>query len=180
MVIACEAPFMICHHPSGWQPVKRAEYYDQDIENSPLEIKTYSKLGSKKHVVVDFVNDAFYFAGGFRIRFSSQPKYYISGCSGWLPFDVTLPTTKEKIWRITLDKSAGIHVIIHCNGVQVLDVTLSDEKCSSTSSWNSFWSRDATKIYFASSDTASIFYRTYSGNLSNYSETHKPRPSRNS
>ena len=179
MVIACEAPYMICHHPSGWLPVTRAEYYDQDIENSPLEIKTNSKLGSKKHVVVDFVNDAFYFAGGFQIRFSSQPQYYISGCSGWLPFHVALPTTKEKIWRITLDKSAGIHVIIHCNGVQVLDVTLSDEKCSSTSSWNSFWSRDATKIYFASSDTASIFYRTYSGNLSNYSETHKSGPSRN-
>ena len=81
-----------------------------------------------------------------------------------VPFE-NLPSTTKKIWRITLDKSEGIRVKIHCNGVLVLNLLLSDETCPYyRSSYYNYWSRDVTQLHFPTYDTASDYYRPYTGN----------------
>ena len=52
------------------------------------------------------------------------------------------------------------------NEVIVLNILLSDQKCSSySSSWSNYWSRDVEKINFHYKDAVSNFYRPYIGNL---------------
>ena len=99
------------------------------------------------------------YAGGVRINFYSTTQYYLYWCSySWTNFPTNLPVEVNKVWRITVDKTAGIRVKIHCNGVEVLNVLLSDT-CSN-SGWRENWSRDVELIYFPSYfDTASNYYR---------------------
>ena len=98
-------------------------------------------------------------AGGVRIYFFSTPQYRLSYCnSSYTNFPSYLPSEVDKIWRITLDKTAGIRLKINCNGVEVLNVALSDT-CGE-SYWREYWSRDVEKIYFDPDfDTASDYYK---------------------
>ena len=120
-------------------------------------------MGSYEYLRLYFENAQNDSAGGFFLKFLSTPQYYLSRCGGWYNFPTTLPSTTEKIWRITLDKSEGIRVIIHCNGMEVLNFLLSDETCTHYH-YRSYWSRDVTQLYFSWSDIASDFYRPYTGN----------------
>ena len=98
-------------------------------------------------------------AGGVGIYFTSTPQYYLSWCSySRTNFPSNLPSEVDNIWRITLDKTAGIRVKIHCNGVEVVNILLSDNTCS-YSYWRKHWSRDVEKMYFSVSDTASDYYK---------------------
>ena len=120
-------------------------------------------------------------AGGVHIKFSSPPRYNIGYCfSGWTDFPTTLPSATEKIWRITLEKRAGVRVIkIHCNGVEVLNFLLSDQTCpdyynyyaDSTYwynyydlAWDSYYRRDVTKIRLYSPRTDPSYYRPHTMN----------------
>ena len=105
------------------------------------------------------------YAGGVYIRYLSTPQCYFLYCSDWINIQTTFPSATEKIWRITLDKSDGIKVKIHCNGVEVLNILLSDQVCTKYgSSYLKYWSRDVSQLYFSSTDTASDYYRPYTGN----------------
>ena len=124
-----------------------------------MEIKTNSSLGSDEYVWLHFHYAQIDYAGGFQIKFSVKPRHEISGCTPWTDFPTTLPSATEKRWRITLDKTAGFRVLVHCNGELVLNVLLSDEVCTeSPSSWKRYWSRSVTQIYFYYKDTASDYY----------------------
>ena len=104
------------------------------------------------------------FAGGFGIRFSSSSQFQY-----WFPrcFDSTkkenfpantVPTEIEKLWTVTVTRGSSSKIVIHCNGVEVLDFEPSDNTCE-YGTWDRFWSRKAVKIYFhESKDTASDFY----------------------
>ena len=143
----------------------RGEDIDWDLENAPVEIKTDSTLGSNELVILYFKSSQVDDAGGVRIKFSSQPQYYLLFCSHWTNFPKTLPSATEKIWRITLDKSAGIRVIIHCNEERVLNLLLSYRLCANYDfRYYKYWNRDVTKIYFSYSDTASDSYKPSTGN----------------
>ena len=97
--------------------------------------------------------------GGVEISFTSNPQYWLYYCSSSpTNFPSNLPSEVDKIWRITLDKTAGIRLIMHCNGVEVLNILMSDNTCDD-SVWREYWSRDAEKIYFSVYDTASDYYR---------------------
>ena len=98
--------------------------------------------------------------GGVEISFTSTPQYYLLYCSSsYTNFPSNLPSEVDKIWRIILDKTAGIRVRIHCNGVEVVNVLISDNTCG-RSDWRKYWSRDVEYIYFHPSyDTASEYYR---------------------
>ena len=98
------------------------------------------------------------FVGRVEIYFTSTPQYDLWYCSSWTNFPSNLPSEVNKIWRVTLDKTAGIRLKIHCNGVEVLNILMSDNTCSD-SRWRKYWSRDAEKIYFSVYDTASDYYR---------------------
>ena len=100
------------------------------------------------------------YAAGFEIYFTSTTKYRLEYCNySRTNFPSNLPSEVEKIWRITLDRTAGIRLKIHCNGVEVLNILISDNTCS-YSDWRKYWSRDVEKIdFYPSSDTASDYYR---------------------
>ena len=137
---------------------------DWNLENVPVKIRTNSVLGSKERLNILFYSAQDDIAGGVQIKFLLTPKYYFGWCTGWNNFPSTLPSATQKTWRITLDKSEGIRVIIHCNGVLVLNLLLSDETCRYRYSWKRYWSRDVTKISFTSYDKSSDLYKPLSGN----------------
>ena len=133
-----------------------------------MEVKTNSSSGSLDWVYLRFYTPQNEWTGGFHIRFLSTPLYYIMFCSSWTRFPTTLPSATEKIWRITLDKSDGIRLKVHCNEELVLDVLLSDQVCDHIYYrffWRDYWSRDVEKIKFHTGDRASDYYRPYSNIL---------------
>ena len=115
-------------------------------------------LGSEDEVRVRFYNSQGDRAGGVRIYFSSSPQYFLGWCSSRTNFPSTLPTAVDKVWRISLTKTSGKTLQIHCNDVEVLNFLLSDDTCDD-SDWRKYWSRDVDKIGFTIDDTASHYYR---------------------
>ena len=145
----------LCNFADDWTAVN---HITLDLENTPLEIRTNSTLGSGDKVSVWFSTTQRESAGGVHIYFSSTPQYYINYCSSSRTnFPSNLSSEVDKIWRITLDKTAGIRLQINCNGVEVVNVLMSDNTCMN-SRWRNFWSGDVY-IYFAPLDTASDYYR---------------------
>ena len=133
-----------------------------NLEITSLQIKTDSTVGSEESVRLYFYTAAGVFVGSISLFFSSPPRYYIGFCStSWTDLSATLPSDVEKVWEIT--KLSGPRITVSCNGVKVVDILLSDETCR-VSYWRTLWSRDVEKILFSSSDTASDFYKTGSGN----------------
>ena len=140
-------------------------YIDADLENSPLEIKTDSSIGSDEAVYVGFFTSGRAITGGVILHFSSIPQYVLGACtSSWTNFPTELPTDTDKVWKITLTRTSGIRLVIHCNEVEVLNVLLTDSTCSE-SSWNYYWSRDVKKILFSNWDTASDYHKLYKGKI---------------
>ena len=138
-------------------------YITLDLENTPLEIKTNSTLGSKDRVWLWFCTTQREDVGGVEIYFTSTPQYYLPYCNySKTNFPSNLPSEVDKIWRITLDKTAGIRLKIDCNGVEVVNILMSDDTCRDSDwreYWRDYWSRDVEKMYFSVSDTASDYYR---------------------
>ena len=131
---------------------------DYDLENTPLEIKTDSDIGAEDLVKIWFKSDHQY-AAGFNIKFSSPPSYLIKECTqSWDTFPTNLPTVIDKVWRITLARTSGVNLVIHCNDVEVLNVEISGTTCTDPD-WSDVWSGHIDKIRFKSEDTASDFYR---------------------
>ena len=126
-----------------------------DLETTPLEIKTDSTIGSGDEVYVNFCTSGENWIGLVKISFSSTPQYYIYPCmhyNSYANFSVSLPTKIEKVWRIALDRTSGIRLLIHCNNVEVVNILISD--------WSYYWSRTVGKIWiFPYDDTASDYYR---------------------
>ena len=131
---------------------------DADLENSPLEIKTDSSLGSDETVHVLFYNSEGYDAGTIIFHFTSTPQYQLWYCKSWTDFPTQLPADTNKVWRISLTRTSGIRLVIDCNEVEVLNILLSESTCTS-SSWNIVWSRDVEEIKFSIWDSASDYYR---------------------
>ena len=143
----------------------RSQYIDFDPENVPLEIQTNSESGNGEQMILTFFSSQNIYAGGFMIKFSSRPKYLLPHCTSWTDFPRRLPGPTKKIWRIAVhDLYPGVRLVVLCNEIQVLEVTLSNSKCSAESNWSSFWRDDVKKIYFNATDSASDFYRPYTGN----------------
>ena len=147
---------------TGWIAVQRGVLVNHDLENSPLQIRTDSVVGSDERVVLylhtaEEVNRN---AGGVELRLTSPPRYYLRYCtsnSADLPTD--LPTETDKIWTIILSRTSDVRLTIYCNNKEVLNVLMSAATCSDNE-WSEMWSRDVGKIEFISThDTSSDFYR---------------------
>ena len=133
-----------------------------DLETIPLEIKTDSTIGSGDEVFVEFYRSGGYNVGYVVIRFSSTPQYRIGSCTySWTNFPVSLTTEVEKVWRITLNRTSGIRLLIHCNNVEVVNFLMSSSTCSNyRSSYSTYWSGTVGKFWFHNEeDTASDYYR---------------------
>ncbi|KAL5251950.1 hypothetical protein ACHWQZ_G014927 [Mnemiopsis leidyi] len=145
------------HHQGNWTAVKSAV----DLETTPLEIKTNSTIGSEDKIDLRFYNSQGEYAGGIMITLSSPSKYYLNWCSpSQTSFLNNLPAAVDKVWRISLNKTSGIRLQIHCNKVEVLIFLLSDGTCG-RKNWRDYWTRDVERIAFSSDDSASDFYRRF-------------------
>ena len=128
-----------------------------------MEIKTDSEDGSGEIVRVGLRGkkgrtDS---AGNFVFQLTSPPKYGIGHCivTSGINFPTNLPTEISKIWRITLSRTSGNKLlVVHCNGVEVLNFEISETSCADTR-WSTSWNKDVAKIYFHPDDTASDQYR---------------------
>ena len=138
--------------------MQREVYIDADLETSTLEIKTESSLGSDEKIEVRFYTSYLSHVGGVILHFTSIPRYQLQYCTFRTNFSTELPTDTNKVWRISLTRTSGIRLVIHCNEVEVLDLLMSESTCSDFK-WSIHWSRDVEKIYFSSLDTASDYYR---------------------
>ena len=137
--------------------------FDYDLENTPLEIKTDSEVGSNEQMVVFFFTAQGSYAGGVGIYFRSKVQYFLGRCSTYeAKFPTTLPSTKEKVFRMTLIRTSGVRIKIHCNDEEIVNVLISGTTCTD-SDWSTYWSREVKKILFYSDDTASDGYRPYTG-----------------
>ena len=140
--------------------MQRGVFIEWDVESTPLEIRTNSVLGSDDRVYVTFFSAGGEYAGDVQFYFASTLQYWLGWCTqSWTNLPVTAPSANDKVWRITLTKTAGVRVVIHCNEVEVLNTLISEATCSD-SRWSTYWNNDVTKIKFESSDTASDGYKS--------------------
>ncbi|XP_063674031.1 uncharacterized protein LOC134811203 isoform X2 [Bolinopsis microptera] len=143
----------------GELPVVRDVEIEWDLESTPLEIRTDSERGSQDIVMVNFYSAGGEGAGGVMIYFNAA-RYLLNYCSSSYAYFSVNPhsAAADKVWRITLTKTADVRVVIHCNEVEVLNILLSDSTCGNANYWSTYWNRDVAKIEFTSYDTASDYY----------------------
>ena len=123
-----------------------------------LNIKTDSTIGSNDKVDVQLYTSQGDVVGILYLYFSSPPQYKIGYCNkGSTNFLTDLPPAIEKVLRVTLTRTSGIRLVIHCNEEEVLNILMSDSTCS-YSDWSKYWSREVAKILFYL-DTASDYYQ---------------------
>ena len=147
----------------GWLPVQREVYIDHDLEATPLEIKTNSTDWSLEKVRLRFFSAQEEMAGGVSFYFRSPAQYYVYHCNDhFINLPSNLPTTTNKVWKITLIKTSDVRLIIHCDFVEVVNILMSDSSCAK-SAWSSYWTRDVEKIWFRSTDRSSDYYRAEPG-----------------
>ena len=148
--------YVLCYVTGTWQDV----VYDEEIQWNPdrqgITVTTDSAVGSYEMVHVWFYDNYGNWAGSVYIHFTTPIQYTLGWCST-NNFPVSLPAAPDKTWTITYN-TAEQRVALYCNGVQALNVLLSDSECTD-SDWRTYWERKPTQIEFSSSfDTASKSY----------------------
>ena len=136
--------------------MQRGVTIEWDLESTPLEVRTDSVLGSDDMMWVEFHSAAGH-AGRVYLYFKSTLDFALDSCRPRRNLPVTAPSANDKVWRITLTKTAAVRLVIHCNEVEVLNILLSD--ACSVSAWSTYWNNDVNKIFFYNADTASDYYR---------------------
>jgi hypothetical protein len=140
-----------------WRPVERGVKIPVELETSYLHVKTNSEVGSKDRTKILYYDKEGREAGGIKIRFTSpRVKYYLEKCQyDYTPFPPILPKTVNKVWTI---EKRGYRTRMFCNGVLVLDITVSDTTCY-WRYWETDWEREVGGIQFHREyDTASDMY----------------------
>ena len=153
------ALYTVNYVTGSWKTVERGVRIPHNLETTPLQIKTDSTAGSEEKVGVYFFTAGGYTAGSVWLYFSSPPQYLLNYCTtSRTDLPSTLPSDRNKVWVIT--KLPGPRLTVQCNGVKVLDLTFSDDTCSTfRKDWSTYWTRQVEQIYFYSGDTASEEYR---------------------
>ena len=148
---------------SGWLTAVQKTLIDFDLENTPLEIKTDSYVGSDEYFQVNFHSDSGVRLGGIRIHLKSAPLYRILECSrDQLGNSTTISSDSSNIWRITLKRmTIETRVTIHCNNEEVLHVVLSNTVCDRVTNWGTTWGTHVAKIKFSSTHDVTDYYRAY-------------------
>ena len=143
--------------------------WKSDTQN--ITVSTNSTAGSDiERVHVQFYDENINYAGGVHISLYTQLEYKLTNCSYYESFPVTLPTETHKTWTLTYNYTEK-RVVLQCNGVEVLNVVVSDSVCTGYSYWREYWERKPTQIQFPSGYTASERYCIYSnsGKYNGYS-----------
>lgn len=137
-----------------WTPKQRFEMID--LETTSLEIKTDGEMGNGQQIRFKFYDLQGRAAGGLTIFFFSTPQYWIHDCDrSRTEFPTTLPSAKNKVWRITKTITPDIRFQIHCNDKEVLNVLMST--CRNWN-WKIYWSRGVQKMRYEI-DNASDYFK---------------------
>ena len=148
---------------SGWIAVQREVMIAFNLEEYSLNITTDSTLGSDDRMSVKFYTSQGDSAGALYLFFRYRPEYAIRSCTR-TNFPTNLPSDNDKVWRVTLTRTSGIRLMIHCNEVEVLNTLISDSTCGGYSDWSTNWSGEVAKIMFSSEYyTASDYYQPQPG-----------------
>ena len=157
----------LCYVTGTLQDVVIGEKIQWNPDTQGVTVSTDSTVGSGDDVYVLFYDNAGNYAGIVRIYFSTPIKYALEWCSSNNYFPVSLPAAPDKTWTIEYN-TAELRLALYCNGVQALNVLLSDSECT-RSDWRTYWERKPTQIKFSSYDTASDSY-CFSSNTGKYNE----------
>ena len=134
--------------------------YDEEIQWNPdtqgITVTTNSTVGSGERVGVYFYDNAGNYAGSVWIHFNTPIQYGLGWCASYNNSTVSLPVATQKTWTFAYN-TAEQRVVYYCNGVQALNVLLSDSECY-RNVWRTYWERKPTQIEFSSFDTASKSY----------------------
>ena len=79
------------------------------------------------------------YAGAVWIYFSTDIQNNLGWYKNYIPFSLTLSVPVKLI------------VVIHCNGVEVLNMVLSDSVCTKHS-WTTYWEQSNGYVYFYNQD----------------------------
>ena len=141
----------VCFSPvadKDWKAVTKDIKIEANLQLKQLQIKTDYVAGSNKQLSLYFYdNQGPWLAGGLKIVFFSQIKYWISFCEDrYIPFPTTPTKDQDKVWSFLRTKT-GLEV--ECNGVLVLEYNTS--LCIKD---HDKWGREIKQIEFTS-DSAS-------------------------
>ena len=146
----------LCYVTGTLQDVVRGEKIQWNPDRQGITFTTDSIVGSGENVYVRFYDNAGNYAGIVYIYFNTPIQYFIGWCTYYNYFPVSLPAAPDKTWTIEYN-TAGKRLALHCNGVQVLNLLISDSECTQNN-WRTYWERKPTQIQFYSSDTESDSY----------------------
>ena len=119
-------------------------------------------MGSNEEIAIKFLDYQKFQAGGFTVRFRSNPQYRIWYCSSDNDFITDLPSETNKIWTIVLTRTSNVTFVMYCNDKKVVNVVLSDKTCTNDN-WNSYWNREVVKIELGKWNTAADYCRSGEG-----------------
>ena len=120
-----------------------------------------SSVGNRQTIKIWFYDVDLYQAGSFYIWFVStnSVRYLLGECMRYYKsFPVRLHADQERTWMIT---KRGKTIKVHCNGNKVLEVAASSEICDNpefSTTWATYYGREANTIYFPITHTASDSY----------------------
>ena len=138
------------HYPIDSDPDNSAAYYS-------IKIKTKTDDNESKVIAMTYLNTAGYKSGRIKIDVGLN-KVWIDFCqkvSEQLPDHS--PTDAEKVWNIV--RTAQPRMVVYCNGVEVFNLLLSDEKCPydrNNAKWSDYWKGDVIGVKFDPIDRSLI------------------------
>ena len=133
----------------------RGVFIPWNTDTQSITISTDSEVGTNETVMVMFAGNNSV-AGAVFIYFDTPIQYILGYCTHVKPFTDTLHTDTQKTWTITYN-TAKQRIVLHCNGVQVLNVLLTS--VCTDSRWRDWWERKPTHIQFHLWDRASDSYK---------------------
>jgi hypothetical protein len=150
--------------PDQWEPVIKDKKITWDLEQTSIEIKTDSTIGSNELIrMVIYDNDENWLAS-IVIKFAAQIELDIGYCT---PIDhiklQNAPLTADKVWLIVKTETT-IH--IYCNGVHQYSMTFAESEREDQGCVEK-WQGDKVgfvRFHYSTTaneeiDTASDFYR---------------------
>ena len=124
-----------------------------DLENSPLELKTYNTLGSNMTIEIIFLSSDNKRSGGLKIHLTSTPYYIITRCvTKYTVLSETCLTANDgDVWRVTVERftftETRLTLTVHCNDEKMMESEISSEKCD-METWAEHWSMETKMIKF--------------------------------
>ena len=156
----------LCYVTGTLKDVVIKEKIQWNPDTQGITVTTDSTVGSYQRVYVLFYDNAGEWAGNVDIHFKTPIQYRLGWCTDtYKNFPVSLPAAPDKTWTIQYN-TAELRLALYCNGVQVLNLLISDSECT-RSDRRLVWEMKPTQILF--DDTVSDRY-CISSNTGKYNE----------